>query len=412
MNNEAREELPEKLDTLASLPHLKAKTKDTLQRRYNMSQSKAVYYGQLELILGMTCDGYVLDDDTTAMSVLGVADLLSIHHKTLQNTAAKGIPKSLRSFWNKDLNTATKNVLVTAKDSHVRGRIIEVFESSTIEHLIKAYAYAFAHDKLRDNQKHIGKRCVLLIGTFIKTALDAAIKEACGFNPHVQKTIQKNYDSAVSLLIEFGFKCSISKEIAIKKDIINFLKIPAGTLNSFLYKHGSEIKAIKLNYEMIKASGYKAKRMNGYHIKDVAKIAFGTDTAIGMKLKKRMFGEIANIARVNVKDEIKWRKTLTDVFAGYDLRFNYSIGSHRLRVDFFVAELLLCLECNGYSHCYYEPKWEAQREKIITEKYSLIRFHHETRLECLFNAILKAHPGKVIRLYNNKKVTLKKFLST
>ena len=86
--------------------------------------------------------------------------------------------------------------------------------------------------------------------------------------------------SAVKLIQEFGFRCSIPGEIATKKDIINFLKIPAGTLNSFLYKHSSEIKPVKLNYEMIQASGHKARRLNGYHIKDVAKIAFGTDTAI------------------------------------------------------------------------------------------------------------------------------------
>ena len=36
-----------------------------------MSERKAVYYGQVELIPGVVCDGYVLDDDTAVMSERG-----------------------------------------------------------------------------------------------------------------------------------------------------------------------------------------------------------------------------------------------------------------------------------------------------------------------------------------------------
>ena len=33
-----------------------------------MIERKAVYYGQVELIPGIVCDGYVLNDDTAVMS--------------------------------------------------------------------------------------------------------------------------------------------------------------------------------------------------------------------------------------------------------------------------------------------------------------------------------------------------------
>lgn len=376
-----------------------------------MSERKAIYYGEVKLVPSIVCEAYVLDNELAVMSEKGTAKLLGMARQSLNNMSANWPPKYLEPFIDNDLSMSVKMVKVIANKSPYKGRKIAVYSSSMIENLIFGYALAFANDCLRKNQKHIGRVAITLMKTLVRNALSVAIKEACGFLPSIQESTQKDYNSAVKLIQEFGFRCSIPGEIATKKDIINFLKIPAGTLNSFLYKHSSEIKPVKLNYEMIQASGHKARRMNGYHIKDVAKIAFGTDTATGIKLKQRMFGEIATIARLNVKDEIKWRKTLTDVFCGYDLRFNHSIGSHRLRVDFFVADLLLCLECNGYSHCHYNPEWEVKREKIITEKYALIRFHHETQLECLFNAVLKAQPGKVIRLYDNKNVTLRKFLS-
>jgi hypothetical protein len=37
-----------------------------------MTERKAVYYGQVELIPGIVCDGYVLDDDTAVMSEAGL----------------------------------------------------------------------------------------------------------------------------------------------------------------------------------------------------------------------------------------------------------------------------------------------------------------------------------------------------
>ena len=48
-----------------------------------MKKPKAIYYGKIELIPGIICDGYVLDDNTAVMSLRGTADLLGMDHKTL-----------------------------------------------------------------------------------------------------------------------------------------------------------------------------------------------------------------------------------------------------------------------------------------------------------------------------------------
>ncbi|MDM8559826.1 hypothetical protein [Candidatus Parabeggiatoa sp. HSG14] len=61
---------------------------------------------------------------------------------------------------------------------------------------------------------------------------------------------------------------------------------------------------------------------------------------------------------------------------------------------------MLVLECNGYCHHYYDDKQEKAREKLITQKYSLVHFHHKVSLETLVNGILQAKSGAVIRLYD------------
>ncbi len=83
-----------------------------------MTERQAVYYGQVELIPGIVCDGYVLDDHTAVMGIIGTAKLLSLHYKVLQNIATKGIPKALEPFVDKGLNSATKTVNVIAENSH------------------------------------------------------------------------------------------------------------------------------------------------------------------------------------------------------------------------------------------------------------------------------------------------------
>ena len=169
-------------------------------------------------------------------------------------------------------------------------------------------------------------------------------------------------------------------------------------MNSFLRKHQEEIQPIKLNAATIRSFGGKASRMNGYNLDDVSKIALGMDSVIGIKLKKQVFGQIGSFATPNTSTEVQWREVLSKVFTGFDLHFNYPIGAYK--VDFFVEKLMLVLECNGYCHRYYDPKQEQIREKLITQKYSLVRFHHKINLETLFNGILQAKPGKMVKLYD------------
>jgi very-short-patch-repair endonuclease len=233
----------------------------------------------------------------------------------------------------------------------------------------------------------------------VKTALDVAIKEACGVKPEMQKTAQENYIDAVKLIKDAGLKCSVNGNIATKKDIIEFLKVPEPTLNSFLRRQSGEIKPISLNFDVIKSLGIKSKRLNGYNEEDVAKIVFGMHTKVGIKLKERMFGNVASYATPQIKSEIQWREVLSKVFKGFNLKYNYPVGKYK--VDFFVPTMGLCLECNGYDcHSSYDKNEEKKREKVILKKYALIRFHHKVNLETLFNAILIAEKGKSIKLYD------------
>jgi len=363
-----------------------------------MTERQAVYYGQVELIPGIVCDGYVLDDETAVMSERGTADLLGMHHKSLQSVAVNWPKKTLKPFIDEGLSVAVNRVEVTAKDNPHKGRNITVYNTSFIESFIRAYALALAHDALRKNQKHIGKRCVILQSSLVVTALEVAIKQACGLSPDIQQTAQKNYIDAVKLIKDFGFTCSVDNDIAIKKDITQFLEVPESTLNSFLRKHKGDIEPLKLDSATIRSFGGKASRMNGYHLNDVAKIALSMDSVKGIKLKNKVFGQVGSFAKPSTSLEVQWREVLSSVFEGFDLHFNYPIGPYK--VDFFVAKLMLVLECNGYCHRYYDDEQEQVREKLITQKYSLVRFHHKVSLETLFNGILQAKPGMMVRLYD------------
>jgi very-short-patch-repair endonuclease len=294
------------------------------------------------------------------------------------------------------------SVKVVAKNSPYKGRKIIVYTAETVEALISTYALSLAHRALRSNQRHIGERCVILLKSLVRAALDTAIKQACGLSPNIQQTAQKNYIDAVKLIKDFGFTCSAGDDIAIKKDITQFLNVPESTLNSFLRKHKNDIQPIQLNAATIRSFGGKASRMNGYHIDDVTKIALGMDSVIGIELKKQVFGQIGSFAKPETSTEVQWQKVLAEVFEGFDLHFNYPIGPYK--VDFFVAKLMLVLECNGYCHRYYDPKQEKEREKLITQKYSLVRFHHQVSLETLFNGILQAKPGTTVKLYDLKQL--------
>ena len=370
-----------------------------------LTKLKATHYGQVELIPGIICDGYIINGETAALSERTTAHLLSMAPKTLNPARGNWPPQTLQPFIYKGGVVRGNYAQVIAKNSRHYGRNIIFYDSKSIETLIRTYALAFANGALRKNQEHIGKRAVELSVSLIQTALETSIKEACGLSVSIQKTAQKNHNDIVQLIKEFGFKCSVNKNIATKKDIANFLQTPQSTLNSFLYKH-NEITPIKLDKQTIRSLGCKANRMNGYHINDVAKIALGMDTVVGIKLKEKMFGAIGVTTKVYPKNEIHWRKIILQIFEGFTIRFNYSIEKYRYRVDFYIVELSLCLECNGYYHRHYDPEEEKEREKTISQKYALVRFHHKTSIEKLCNGIMHAKRGKVIKLYDNTNLQI------
>ncbi len=364
-----------------------------------MTEIQAVHYGQVEIIPGIQCDGYMLDNGTACLSERGTADLLGMKHAPLQRVAPNWPPKTLEPFVDKGLSVAPKLIKVVAKNSPHQGRNIVIYNTSFIESFICGYALALANDALRANQKHVGKRCVILQSSLVKTALEVAIKEACGLPANIQTTAQKNYTDIIELMKESGLKCSVSDDMAIKTDITDFLDIPLSTLNSFLTKHRKTIKPIKLDRESIQAIGSKALRMNGYHIQDVGTIALGMDSVVGIGLKEKMFGSVSRLASFETKGEIEWQQVLAEVFAGFSFSHNYQIGPYR--VDFYVKELNLILECNGYDcHVNYDQIYEAQRELFLND-YRIVRFHYLTDWKTLVNAILMAKVGTITKLYHS-----------
>jgi hypothetical protein len=76
-----------------------------------MTERKAVYYGQVELIPCIICDGYVLDDDTAVMSSRGTADLLQMDHKALERMGTNWPPKTLKPFVDKGFSMGTNSKL-------------------------------------------------------------------------------------------------------------------------------------------------------------------------------------------------------------------------------------------------------------------------------------------------------------
>jgi very-short-patch-repair endonuclease len=320
-----------------------------------------------------------------------------MYHKALQSVATNNIPKALKPFISNDFSVATNLVKVVAENSPHRGRNIIVYQSSFIESLIKAYTLAFANDTLKESQKHIGKRCAILLTNLVRTVLEAAIREACGLSPNVQKTAQQHYIDATKLIHEAGFVCSVKDHhIATKKDISQFLGIPLSTLNSFLRKHRDHIKPIPLDREVTRPLGFKSARVNGYSVEDVARIAFSMNTVPGIKLKEQLFGTIGVFAKPDTSAEVQWQAKLGETFEGLGFQHNYRLGPYR--ADFFIGSARVVLECNGYEHRYYNADREKEREKFITQDYGLIRFHHQACLEKVVNAILRVKPGEVIRL--------------
>ncbi len=120
-----------------------------------MTERKAVYYGKVELIPGIVCDGYVLDDDTAVMSLRGTASLLDMDHAPLKRVVLNWPSKTLKPFFDNGLSVVPKWIKVVAENSPHKGRDITVYESAFIESFIRGYALALANDVLRQNQKHI-----------------------------------------------------------------------------------------------------------------------------------------------------------------------------------------------------------------------------------------------------------------
>jgi hypothetical protein len=90
-----------------------------------MQEQKAVYYGEVELIPGIICDGYVLNDDTAVMSERGTAELLGMKRAPLQRVAPNWPPKTLEPFVDKGFTMAPKSIKVVAKNSPHQERTLK-----------------------------------------------------------------------------------------------------------------------------------------------------------------------------------------------------------------------------------------------------------------------------------------------
>jgi very-short-patch-repair endonuclease len=276
---------------------------------------------------------------------------------------------------------------------------------------MKAYAFAFVEEQLRENQKHIGKRCVFLLGALVRTALDSAIKEACGIAPQIQEIAQKHYMNAVEVIEELGFRCSVPNRIATKQDIAAFLKVPTTALNYFLHKHKREIQPKRLPISTIRAIGSKAKRMNGYSMDDVAKIAVGINSDRSIEIKARLFGQAGALAKPIRAGVVDWKSTFANIFSGLGFYCDYPIGSYT--VDYFVSSLSLVLECHNLApKPRYGSKEEKERTAVITQHYDLIRFDRSISIEQLFNGILYFKFGKEKRAFRvGKDIFMEQILS-
>ncbi len=362
----------------------------------------ADYFSKMQ-ILGIELDGYVLSNGIACLGERGTARFLGFNtHSVLDRLASNLCPKELKPFIPNDFSWSQTLVKVKANCPN-KGSHISVYNVTTINIIARAYSRAYLQGKLRKNQIHIGIHCATLRDAVADVGLQQMIYDSCGYKPKESfaQRVETNYLNAISIIKELGFTCTLPNDIATKKDIAEFLKIPQDTLNSFLYKHRDEIKPIALKTNEIRAISPKAGRMNGYSLDDVVKIVLGMDSETGIEVKKRLFGHIGTFVKTKVKGEIEWRQTLSKIFDGLDLKYNHPIGNYR--VDFFIPDFFgfgLCLECNGYCHKYYDLEEEKKREEYIRERYALVRFHHKITLEDLVNGILKAKPKEVITLYN------------
>ncbi len=63
-----------------------------------MQELQAIHYGEVQLIPGIKCDGYILSDGSTCLSERGTANLLGMDHKALKRMSPNWPPKIFRPF--------------------------------------------------------------------------------------------------------------------------------------------------------------------------------------------------------------------------------------------------------------------------------------------------------------------------
>jgi phage regulator Rha-like protein len=142
--------------------------------------------------------------------------------------------------------------MVEIGSSAKRAQVIYALTRHETEFLIMD----FAGPKARQKKLLILGRLHAIEADVLRGAFDAAREKA------------QIWDG-VALLKEYGFKPSVSEQLATKKDIVDFLNIPEATLNSFLRRHADQIQAVRLEHDMIRSLNSKACRMNGYDLDNV-----------------------------------------------------------------------------------------------------------------------------------------------
>ena len=156
-----------------------------------ISQIRAIHYGEAEILPDVRCECYVLEDGQSVMSERGLSSLLGMSRQSLNIMSVNWPQKSLESFCDKAKSMATTFAFVTAEKSPYKNQSIVVYDASIIEEIIRVYALAYSSGALRENQIHIGKRASMLVQILVRTALHIHIEHACGLKVSVQKTVQR-----------------------------------------------------------------------------------------------------------------------------------------------------------------------------------------------------------------------------
>ena len=82
-----------------------------------ISQKRALYYGEAEILPNVLCECYVLDDNQSVMSERGFSSLLGNDQKTMNSMRGNWPPKTLESFCDKGWSMETTFAFVEAEKS-------------------------------------------------------------------------------------------------------------------------------------------------------------------------------------------------------------------------------------------------------------------------------------------------------